>query len=54
MTHGLTFKVSSQTRHTIEHVFTPAGLPGVTFFEEEEVHDLALIKLGNVMKQMTV
>ena len=43
------FKVSPQTRHTIEKVFTPFGLPGVPFSIEEKVFDFALIKLGNMM-----
>ena len=43
------FKDSSQTKHTIEKVFTPFGLPGVSFSIEEEVFDFALIKFGNVM-----
>ena len=41
-------KSHPQTRHTIEKVFTPLGLPGVPFSIEEEVFDFALIKLGNV------
>ena len=48
------FQIASQTRHTIESVFTPFGLPGVPFSVEEEVFDFALIKLGNVMKQISI
>ena len=45
----LSKSLSPQTRHTIEKVFTPFGLPGVPFSIEEEVFDFALIKLGNVV-----
>ena len=51
---NISFKVSPQTQHTIESVFTPFGLPGVPFSIEEEVLDLALIKLGNVLDQSRV
>ena len=44
------FESLSQTRHTIESVFTPYGLPGVPLQVEEKVFDFVLIKLGSVMK----
>ena len=38
--------LASQTIHSIQNVFIPGGLPGVSYFLAKRIFDIALIKLG--------